>query len=130
MVDGIREELRFKCQTLAEIQRFAAFAYAFAVEEVATLELQAHLITPYLPLTTALRFGKGGAPRISLRVALVDNPVVVVTFRVFQLLIINRNIVSDAMFFAEIERRVFHTAKFTISNQLIVDGGHVTRVDL
>ena len=48
MVDGIREELCFKRKTFAISQRFAAFAVAFAVEEIAAVELQTDLVAPNL----------------------------------------------------------------------------------
>ena len=130
MVDGIGEELRFKSQAFTEAQSLATLALFVAIEEIAAIELQTHLVAPQLHLTTALRLGERGVPGVGLDIRLVDDPVMVVTLRILELLIISSDVFADAVFLAKIERSLFHARELAFGNQLIVDGGHITRVDL
>ena len=125
MVDGIGEELRLKSQTFTVVQSLATLACAISFEEVTAIELHTHLVAPQLHLTTALGLGQLGIPSVSFHIRFVDNPIVVVTFGISQLLIIGSNVVANAVFLAEIERSLFHTGELAIGNQVLVDGGHI-----
>ena len=125
MVDGIREELGLQSQTFTEVQWLATLTCSLTVEEVTAIELQSHLVAPNLHLAAACRVGQRGIPSVGLGVILVDNPVMVVTLGVSELLIIGGDVLTNAMLLTEIERRILHTKKLAIRNQLVIDGSHV-----
>ena len=130
VVDGIGEELCLKRQTFAEIQGLATLANTLAIEEIAAIELQAHLVAPHLHFTTALRFRQRGVPRVGLDVSFIDNPVVVVALGIPELFIISSDIIANAMFLTEVKRGLFYARELTVGNQMLIDGGHITRIDL
>ena len=46
------------------------------------------------------------------------------------MLVVGANVVANAVLFAEVERRILHARELARSQDVLIDGGHVARIDL
>ena len=96
-----------------------------AVKEIAAVDLDAGFVSRYLQADSCLR-----AVERCGRLSAVQDPVVVISVAVTDLLIIGINFKADNLGLTEIKRRTLHGSNLTCGHERTVHGGVCGGIDL